>query len=131
MRPEGLELHPQDDGLVVWTLDLDGIEIEMSEDDPADSWKGEPAETEVDPSVLIPAQSAAAIIRDKAVWWLVRRLGEGTAKTGTADWGLAAIMYTPANSLYWIVGPDTTSVDATDPTEALYLACCKVLKVDP
>jgi len=54
----------------------------------------------------ITDDTAAALIRDKAVWWLANWFG---------GWDSISS---------WVFMQD-------DPTEALYLACCKVLGVTP
>ena len=65
---------------------------------------------------------AAALIRDKATWWLLNRgedfgiSGGGPGRAWIFEWGDHEVGRTLADA---------------DPTEALYLACCHVLEIDP
>lgn len=64
----------------------------------------------------------AALIRDKAIWWLVRESREvGGISLCPADEGRCGVILMP---------PDRFPIDS-DPTEALYLAVCKVLEIEP
>lgn len=75
-----------------------------------------------------PRSIAAALIRDKAVWWLARRY-EWTEIYATDH--SVSIWRMSGRERHDMVG--TSSVGSThfpDPLEALRLACCKVLEVE-
>lgn len=126
LKPEGLNMRDTDDGLYIWTVDLDGIECE--DEDPSEDWKGEPSQTLDALEVMIPPQTAAALIRDKAVWWLARP---------DEDQGVAIVRYADLSGVCLMPEPDDRDARrkarcvSADPTEALYLAVCKVLGVTP
>lgn len=63
----------------------------------------------------------AALIRDKATWWLCRVAAIELLK-GTVSWKGHSFIGTN-----W----DQRDTQPSDPTEALYLACCHVLEIDP
>jgi len=75
------------------------------------------------PHVFIEDAVAAALIRDRAVWWLADRYN----KRGVAivqNESMTAVCMLPDT------GIDSRSLHE-DPTEALRLAVCKVLGIDP
>jgi hypothetical protein len=88
---------------------------EMFKDDPP------LGEDVVDPSCV------AAMIRDKAVWWLADRGVRPMLATRQPE--SRKMLYVVV--LHEINGGTTTWYESPDPTEALRLACCSVLGVTP
>lgn len=90
-------------------------------DNPLGTWSIDPHE--MDMPMRIPESMAAAIIRDKCVWWLAEQ-GDCEclvlSKTGKSHF---ASVETP--------GDDVDPKPSSDPTEALYLECCAVLGITP
>lgn len=66
--------------------------------------------------VIVGNAVASALIRDKAVWWLA----------ATVDNELYLFQTDTGFSVF----ADNHDIDSSDPTEALYLACCKVLGIE-
>jgi hypothetical protein len=134
LKPDGLQRR-EHDGLSAWTVDLDGVEA-AEEHDAADDWKREEDRiVELPVASIIPAQVAEAMIRDRAMFWLVAHDYEPmlfNAMTGGIENGRSV-----ERVVQWSVMLDPMSKDGGveffgfDPTEALYLACCHVLGVEP
>ena len=75
--------------------------------------------------IEITDENAFALIRDKAVWWLAENVGfdEVFRILPTRPW-LAR------RGMLKRVSINNHPIDSDDPTESLYLACCKVLGVE-
>ncbi len=82
-----------------------------------------PYQTLPDGEHIIDRDWASALIRDRAVWWLAYRSDTEFVihdARGNDTPGEVTIFY----------GHNEQWVEANDPTEALRLACCKVLGVE-
>lgn len=84
--------------------------------------------------VRIDDTVAAALIRDRAVWWLAEKCGQdscvGNLRLSTKD--DRTYIHPRMLSNVEIMGPgDYVSEYANDPIEAVYVACCRVLEIEP
>ena len=130
LRPEGLEFADCVDGPGVWSLDLDGMELIDDED--SESRNSEPKSIGAELCSMIPPQSAAALIRDKCVWWLAHRDG-AEIYLFDEDQGEDHRKTHLSTNLTW--GPrgdeEKVFINVNDPTEACLLACERVLGLEP
>jgi hypothetical protein len=78
------------------------------------------------------APIVAALIRDKAVWWLASKALETRGPDALCLYGDDACTWEPDKCVVGLPGNDQTEwFVGADHTEALYLAVCKVLNIDP
>lgn len=128
LRPEGLEFADCADGPGVWSLDLDGMELIDDDDDDYDdeSWNSEPKSIGAEPCSMIPPQSAAALIRDKCVWWLARQERDCVLQVSkSGKYGIGQRMGKQ------MVMSRVSEIGMDDPTEACLLAVERVLGLEP